>query len=252
MIQALLKGKEEQSLYSEDCLTSIVFERLEYFDNGRLIGKFLGKADYKDKISGDIQTLSDYIKKKEKIDILEFSSAKVFYWPRHLHEGEPDLAIILYDENYDDGILFIVEAKFLHLKSRADNNDQLASYYRASHTSRDRFLDLGLRNFKGIAGPLIYLTRYQAWDEIYDLEKWIGQKLTVFSLQWQMLWKMLNELPHHRITDDLINYLYELGLYSFTGFSVPTQLLTNNQLKWFEPTYFQFKVTSSYKSFYTI
>lgn len=251
MIQALLKGKEAQSLYSEDCLTSNIFERLEYVEDGRLVGKFLGKADHKDKGSGRIQTLCEYIREKEHINILEFKCTKVFYWPRHMLEGEPDLAIILYNKHYNDGILFILEVKFKHSKSRVGDTDQLASYHRAVNHSIRMFNEKEISKFTGIIGPIIYLTVRLAYEEISDSENCIGKSLSVFSLRWHMLHTLLRESQQQRITNDITNYLDRLGLYSFSGIHIPSDVIDYKKLKWFNLKYFQFIIKSSVSPFYS-
>ena len=233
MFEAEFLGKLPELNNREDYLTSCVFGSLKYLSPTDVFYPFISRSyNYFSK-----KNLSVYIESLG-VQFSDFPTVRTFFWPNSRMYGEPDLVFIL--ESTAQQFLLAVEVKFFAEKHGEEENDQLVRYYKALATveGRKSFSEEGIRNCKGELLALIYLTQFEAENEIQQSlqvlqEQGFRAHDKFFHLRWQELIGIVSHLatsgndPHKKaIYEDLMQLLRFKNLVPFSGFSgLPEKIL---------------------------
>lgn len=243
MIQGFLRGKIPELEGKEDALTSAVFGRLRYLNPGSVLIPFLSQAIDCEKG----YNLYDFLK-ASSINLNEYTEANLVFWPKAAELGEPDLIILFSSKRSDvTDLLIIVEVKYKSPKSGAGENDQLRRYFEAVTHHLKRFNNAEISRFKGHIGPLVYLTEYDASDEIRASRKELCKRFgdcsyPLFNLRWSSLHKTLQEARDRndngeKVIEDLLTLLSCLHLQNFNGISSPSGRIID-VVSWRNPVFF--------------
>lgn len=110
----------------EDYLTSAVFGHLRYIPPKHFCQRLLSLA--RGLPDGQAQKSLDDLIRQSGHGVSEYSSLKVFFWPRHQWRGEPDLLLSFTGIGLRP-ITVVIEVKLLSGKS-GGGEDQLVRYLR--------------------------------------------------------------------------------------------------------------------------
>lgn len=227
MFEAEFAHKLPEIKAREDYLTSSIFGALKYLSPKDGIFPVIGEAfNYKLKknLNEHLNSTGVYLEDIKKVELC--------FWPKSIEYGEPDIVMILHGSNKDYAI--IIEVKYFSYKHGEGEEDQLKRYFIALSTNKNRatFACDAIKNFSGDLLAIIYLTQYEASEEIADtldvLEK-EGKKDVddkFFHLKWQSvacvienLLRNEKDLYRERIYDDIYKLLDFKNLTPFKGFS---------------------------------
>lgn len=227
MFEAELHNKLPELNALEDYLTSCFFGALKCLPPEEGLIPVLRKAY-------NYQTNKSF-QPPEGID-----QVKYFFWPK-FSGGEPDLVLILTAGRVK--YLLCVEVKYYSPKSSIGEADQLKRYYDGLLKKRAEFTSENIANFKGKFLGLIYLTQYEAYDEIQESTKAIDKTNVLnpglFHLCWEDTFRAVEELAKsktqnkiaNQIYSDLLQLLEHKNLQYFKEFSELPEELNAQELK---------------------
>jgi hypothetical protein len=239
MFEAEFAGKLPEISRGEDYLTSCVFGALKYLPPEEGLLPVLRKS-------------IDYSTKKFFQLPFGLEQVSYFFWPK-FSDGEPDLVFIL-SAGLSKFIL-CVEVKYYSSKSSTGERDQLKRYYEGLEKRREEFTIKDIASFEGEFLGLIYLTQYEAFDEIGESIMAIGKHNNLspmlFQLRWEDVYRAIEELSKkpqndfaNQIYSDLLRLLMHKNLQYFSGFSEVPDGLAAKELE-FDPV-FLFKSFSGF------
>ncbi len=229
MIDAEVKGKLPEIHHLEDVFTSCYFGLIKYCSSDVLNRYFLSALkNLKD------QQLEYY----PQIVSLNF---KIFFWPRLEDNSEPDLIIVLYDNNSKVEYLFFVEVKYYSQQNTYDTDEDFAAHFYENQLSREYTNLFSLDRIENFALKedtkrfLVYLSADYSKPE-GDFNRAINELRKNFDVQqicetmlwvnWYNLYDKLKESENEKglldfetnILEDLEKYLHRKNFWSFGGF----------------------------------
>jgi hypothetical protein len=226
MLLAEIHGKTvREAQTSEDLLTSAVFSHLRYLPPSIFWPELIAAARQLDSTSEYGKSLHAELKTLN-IEIARYQVLDVAFWSAYDGYGEPDL-ILTFKGGGQKALLLLIEVKFRSRKSGTGEDDQLVRYLRLLDEPYS-----GLRKqIPDSLNYLIYLTWHDATSEIEDSLA-IRSGSTIFSLQWQDIYAVANDLSHRAIQSasdlmprlilgDVALFLRHRRLEYFRGFSQP-------------------------------
>ena len=227
MFEAELANKIPEVKAHEDYLTSCIFGALKYLPPKYGIFPILGEAlNYRLK-----KKLNDYLASKG-LPLEIFEKAELYFWPKSSKYGEPDIVILIKDKN--SSYIIAIEVKYFSYKHGEGEDDQLKRYFVALSTNKNRttFACDAIKEFSGDLLAIIYLTQFEARDEIVDTLNALAKEdkkdvsNIFFHLKWQNVAGVIEnlclgekDLYRKKIYDDIHKLLDFKNLIPFKGFS---------------------------------
>jgi len=227
MFEAELANKIPEIKAHEDYLTSCIFGALKYLPPKDGIFPILGEAlNYKLN-----KKLKDYLASKG-LPLENFEKAELYFWPRSPKYGEPDIVMLIKDKN--SSYIMAIEVKYFSYKHGEGEYDQLKRYFAGLSTNKNRttFACDAIKEFSGDLLAIIYLTQFEAREEIADTLSALAKEdkkdvsNRFFHLKWQNVAGVIEnlclgekDLYRKKIYDDIYKLLDFKNLMPFKGFS---------------------------------
>jgi hypothetical protein len=226
MFEAEFANKLPELRDREDYLTSSIFGALKYLPPKDGIFSVLGEA-FNFTLS---KNLNEYLGSKRIF--VKQNEIELCFWPRSFEFGEPDIVIIIHGGDKDYAI--VVEVKYYSYKHGVGEDDQLKRYYAALNTTANRstFTCDSVKHFSGDLLAIIYLTQFEAKEEIedtllaFDHDSRKDAQNKFFHLKWQTVARIIERLADNekdsykkKIYDDIYKLLEYKNLTPFKGFS---------------------------------
>lgn len=246
MFEVELAHKLPELRAREDYLTSCIFGALKYLPPNEALFPLLNSSiNYSSR-----NTLGSYLN-SQKMDLTQFDSVQIHFWPRSLEYGEPDLVIEL--KGISGSFLIPIEVKYYSEKHGEEQEDQLMRYYIALATVKGRktFNNEAIRKFSGKLLAFIYLTKFEAQYEIEESIQLVQSrgvndaKSKFFHLRWQDVSRVIESVLSEEIVaykrsiyKDIIKLMAFKNLLPFRGFSRLPQELSAGFISQF-PLFFE-------------